>query len=261
MERSAKILIVLGIFLVTAVCLTGCSDSSDQAASGSTSDAVAAATTIAPLYTEGDIVRSATAGESPAWLVIGYDSAGDSYSRALIYKNTDGSWGYRENSRTEVSSRAVMEKVYTVKISHVTVSSVPTAAPAAITTETTAAATRTTARTTTAAVAATTTTSTAKPSIKAMDPEEGYAGGSVSTEITGSDFMSNLTATLRHSGEDSITATTVKYVSSSSVTCTFYLPNTTKVGAWDIVITNPNGRSGDITNYFTVRGNKTPDSD
>jgi hypothetical protein len=262
MERSAKIFIVLSIFLVIGVSLAGCSDSSDQTASGSTSDTVAATTTTAPLFTAGDIVRTATGSESPAWLVVSYDSASDSYTRALIYRNTDGSYGYRENSKTETSPRAVMEKVYTVKIAKVTVASVPTGAPTEATvtagTKATAAATRTT---TTTAATVTTTTSTAKPSIKAMDPEEGYAGGSVSTEITGSDFMSNLTATLRHSGEDSITATTVKYVSSSSVTCTFYLPNTTKVGSWDIVITNPNGRSGDITNYFTVRGNKTPDSD
>lgn len=258
MERFTKIFIVLSIFLIIGVSLTGCSDSSDQTVSGSTSDTVAATTTTGPLYTAGDIVRSATGSESPAWLVVSYDSASDSYTRALIYRNTDGSWGYRVNSKTETSQRTMMEKVYTVKIAQVTVASVPTGAPTTVTTIVTAAATRTT---TTTAATVTTTTSTAKPSIKAMDPEEGYAGGSVSTEITGSDFMSNLTATLRHSGEDSITATTVKYVSSSSVTCTFYLPNTTKVGSWDIVVTNPNGRSGDITNYFTVRGNKTPDSE
>jgi hypothetical protein len=139
-----------------------------------------------------------------------------------------------------------------VKITHVNVASVPTAAPTTVTTVVTATATRTT---TTTATAVTTTTSTARPSIKAMDPDEGYAGGSVSTEITGSDFVSNLTAKLRHSGEDSITASTVKYFSSSSVTCTFDLPNTTKVGSWDIVVTNPNGLSGEITNYFMVRGN------
>jgi hypothetical protein len=258
MERSAKIFIVLSIFLIVGVSMTGCSDSSDQTASGSTSDTVAATTTTAPLYTAGDIIRTANGGESPAWLVVSYDSAGDSYSRALIYRNTDGSWGYRVNSKTETSQRMTLEKTFTVKITHVTVESVPTAAPATVTTVVTTAATRTT---TTTAATVTTTASTAKPSIKTMDPDEGYAGGSVSTEITGSDFMSNLTATLRHSGEDSITATTVKYFSSSSVTCTFYLPNTTKVGSWDIVVTNPNGRSGDITNYFTVRGNKTPDSE
>jgi hypothetical protein len=252
MERSAAIFIVLSIFLIMGVSMTGCSDNPDSAASGSTSDTVAATTTTGPLFTTGDIVRSTTGSESPAWLVLSYDPAGDSYTRALIYKNTDGTWGYRVNSKTDTSQRVMMEKVFTVKITHVTVASVPTAAPTTVTTVVTATRTKTT-----TAAATTTTISPARPSIKAMNPDQGYAGGSVSTEITGSNFVSNLTARLRHSGEDSITATTVKYYSSSSVTCTFYLPNTTKVGTWDIVVTNPNGLSGDLTNYFTVRGNKT----
>jgi hypothetical protein len=258
MERSAKIFIVLSIFLIIGVSMTGCSDSSDQTASGSTSDTIAATTTNAPLFIAGDIVRTATGSESPAWLVVSYDPAGDSYTRALIYRNTDGSWGYRVNSRTETSQRTTLERTFTVKITHVTVASVPTAAPATATTIVTAATTRTT---TTTATAVTTKASTVRHSIKAMDPEEGYAGGSVSTEITGSGFVSNLTAKLRHSGDDSITATTVRYFSSSSVTCTFDLPNTTKVGSWDIVVTNPNGLSDEITNYFMVHGNKTPDSE
>jgi len=254
MERSAKIFIVLSIFLIIGVSMTGCSDSSDQTASGSTSDNVAAATTAGPHYTAGDIVKTATAPDSPAWLVVTYDSASDSYTRALIYKNADGTWGYRVNSKTETSQRSVMEKVYTVKITHVTVASVPTAAPTTVTTVVTATATRTT---TTTAAAVTTTTSTAKPSIRNMNPGEGKAGTTVSTDIAGSDFVSNLTALLRSSGESSITATKVTFHSSSSITCTFDLPNTTKVGTWDIVITNPNGRSGEITNYFLVHGNTT----
>lgn len=254
MDRSATIFIALSIFLIIGVSMTGCSDSSDQTASGSTSDTVAATTTAGPLFTAGDIVRSSTGSTSPAWLVISYNSAGDSYTRALIYKNTDGSYGYRMSPATETAKRTVMEKVYTVKITHVTVSSVPTAAPTTITTEVT---TTTTGTTTTTAAAATTTTSTARPSIKAMNPEEGEAGTTVFTEITGSNFLSNLTAQLRRSGETSITATKVTWSSSSSVTCTFDLPNTTKVGAWDIVVTNPNRLSGDLTNYFEVHGNKT----
>jgi hypothetical protein len=254
MEHFTKIFIVLSIFLIIGVSLTGCTDNSDQTASGSTPDNVAVKTTTGPLYAAGDIVRSATGGESPAWLVVSYDSAGDSYTRALIYKNADGTWGYRVNSKTETSLRAIMEKVYTVKITHVTVSSVPTAAPTTVTTEVTTTATRTT---TTTAVAVTTTTSTARPSIRNMDPGEGEAGTTVTTKITGSDFVSNLTALLHRSDETSITATKVTVSSESSVTCTFDLPNTTAVGTWDIVVTNPNGMSGEITNYFLVHGNKT----
>lgn len=254
MQRSAEIFIVLCIFLIAGISMAGCSDSPDSAAPGSTQGSGAAATTAASLYTAGDIVRSATGSESPAWLVIGYDPAGDSYTRALIYRNTDGSYGYRMNSKTETSTRAMMEKIYTVRITHVPVASVPTAAPTTVTTIVTTTATRTT---TPSPVSTTTTTavSTAKPSIRGMDPDEGEAGIAVITEITGSDFVTNLTAMLRRSRETSITATKVTWLSSSSVKCTFDLPNTTKVGAWDIVVTNPNGKSGEITNYFVVRGN------
>jgi len=256
MDHSKTIFIALSIFLIFGVSMTGCSDNPDPAASGSTSDTVATPATAAPLYTAGDIVRSATGAVSPAWLVVGYDPATDSYTRALIYRNADDTWGYRINAKTETSQRAIMEKVYTVKIAHAAVSSIPTAAPTTVPTEMT---TVTTVPETTTSAAATTTTiqSAARPAIKAMDPEEGEAGTTVSTVITGSDFSSNLTAKLRRSGETSISAGKVVWASSAKVTCTFEIPNTTKVGTWDIVVTNSNGLSGEIANYFLVRGNKT----
>jgi len=150
-----------------------------------------------------------------------------------------------------------MEKIYTVRIAHVSVASVPTAAPTTITTVVTSIATRTAATTATTTAATTTIKSTARPSIETMDPDEGEAGTTISTEITGSDFVSNLTAKLRRSGESSIPARGVDFYSSSSVTCTFDIPNTTRVGTWDIVVTNPNGLSGELTNYFMVRGNES----
>jgi hypothetical protein len=252
MERSAAIFIIFCIFLFIGVSISGCSDNPDPAAS----ETVVPVTTAGPLYAAGDIVRSAQGSESPAWLVVSYDPASDSYSRALIYRNSDGSYGYRTGPNTELSKRTAMEKVFTVKITTVAVGSVPTAAPTTITTAATTAVTKTS-TTTSASGTTTTTTSTARPSIKAMIPEEGEAGTAVVTEITGSDFVTDLKAELRHSGEKSIKASRVSWYSSSSVTCTFELSNTTKVGTWDIVVTNPNGLSGEYTNYFTVHGNKT----
>jgi hypothetical protein len=253
MERYTKIILVFSIFLIIGVYMSGCSDNPDSPPS----DTIAATTAAGPLYTAGDIVRSASGTESPAWLVVSYDAAGDAYTRALIYKNTDGSYGYRTGPATETSKRAMLERVYTVKITHVNVASVPTGTPTTVTSAVTATAT-TTPGTTTVVATKTTTMSTARPSIKKMAPEEGEAGTTIITEITGSDFQSNLTAKLRYTGGNTITARTVSLYSSSSVTCIFDLPNTTKVGPWDIIITNPNGLSGEITNYFLVRGNKTP---
>ena len=162
MNHSARIFIALSIFLIAGVCMTGCSDNPDPAASGSTSDTVATTATTGPLYTDGDIVRSATGAVSPAWLVVGYDPATDSYTRALIYRNADDTWGYRISAKTETSQRTIMEKVYTVKIAHVAVSSVPTAAPTTVTTEVTTAAT-VPETTTSAAATATTTLSATRP--------------------------------------------------------------------------------------------------
>lgn len=249
MKHSAGIFLALSILLIIGVSMTGCSDNPDSA----NSNTVTATTTAVPQYTAGDIVRTVSGGESPAWLVVSYDPERDSYTRALIYRKADGTWGYRVNSKTETTLRTTMEKVYTVKITHVAVASVPTEAPTTVTTVVTRTAISTTATT----VPAMTTTSTAIPSIKKMVPDEGKAGTTVSTEITGSNFVSNLTAKLRRSGEDSILATKVTWTSSLSITVKFDLPNTTKVGPWDIVITNPNGRSGELTNYFTIRGNTT----
>ena len=232
--------------------MTGCSDTADT----TPADTIAATTTEVPLFIAGDVVRSATAGESPAWLVVSYDPAADSYTRALIYKNTDGTYGYRSGSATETSKRTVLERVYTVKITHVTVASIPTGTPTTATTAMTATATTAPAAAT-ATATQTTMMSALRPSIKAMNPDEGEAGTTVTTEITGSDFMSNLTATLRSTGGNTISARTVSLYSSSSVTCIFDFPNTTKVGSWDIVVTNPNGLSGEITNYFIVHGNKS----
>jgi hypothetical protein len=250
MERSLRILIILSLFIVTGVYLAGCTDDTTTAPP----ETAAPATTAGPLYSAGDIVRSASGSESPAWLVLGYDSATDSYSRALIYKNADGSYGYRTGKAADTAKRATMEKVMTVKITQVDAGSIPTAAPTTVTTEATVAATKTFAAATTSA-SPTPTTSTVKPRISGMDPDHGEAGTRVVTEIKGSGFLKDLTAQLRHKGEEDIKATTVSWYSDKSVTATFLLPNTSPAGAWDIMVTNPNGLSDEYTNYFSVQGN------
>lgn len=252
MKNPDKIFLALIIILVTCVTIMGCSGSSDSTAASNTSGTVTADTTTGPLYTAGDIVRSASGGTSSGWLIVSYDSATDSYTRAFIYKNSDGTWGYRINSNTETSARSVMEKVYTVKITHVTVSSIPTAAPTPVVTTTV------TTSGTTSATATITTVTTGKPQFKDMIPDEGYAGSSVSiTDLVGSNFQSGATIQLTHSGSTNITATDVAWVSSSHLTCTFTIPSDAAVGAWNVVITNPDGQSVTYANYFTVHTSST----
>jgi len=250
MEQFTRILVLFTIFIIAAISVSGCTDNSAPAPA----DTPVVTTAAGPVYTAGDIVKSASGTDSPAWLVVGYDAATDSYTRALIYKKTDGSYGYRMNSATETTKRASLEKIYSVKITHVAVDSIPTGTP---TTVATAMTTATTSAATASATATTATISTDRPSIKDMSPDAGEAGTSVTTEITGGNFDSNATALLRHSGESSITASTVSYYSAQSITCIFNLPNTTRVGQWDIVVTNPNGLSGEYNGFFTVHGNST----
>src|SRR5512139_2690162 len=100
MERPEKFLIALSIVLIISVFMAGCSDNTSDTGTP-------IPTTTGPLYSAGDIVRSQTGPVSPAWLVVSYDPAADSYTRALIYQKTDGTWGYRINSATDISTRTV----------------------------------------------------------------------------------------------------------------------------------------------------------
>lgn len=245
MEKSARIFICLSIFLFMGAVIMGCSSSSGSS-SGSATGTVTTATTIAPLYTAGDIVASSS-NPATGWLVISYDSAKDSYTRAYIYKKTDGTWGYRINSDTETASRKVMEKVYTVKVTHVTVSSIPTAAPTTVPT------TVVTTKVTTAETTATATVAKA-PSFRSMDPDDAYSGDTFTTTITGANFVATPTVKLTRSGSSNIDATSVTWNAATQLTCTFTIPNTTTASTWSVLITNPDGQTSGTSgsNYFIV---------
>ena len=240
MKNSARIFIALSIFLILCVTIMGCSNSSGSTATPT--GTVTTATTIGPLYSAGDIVGSSSS-PSTGWLVISYDSAKDSYTRAYIYKNTDGTWGYRINSNTEQYPRSTMEKVYKIKITHVTVSSIPTSAPTPVPTTTTTKATT---------VATATTTIAPKPSFKDMSPDNGDAGDSITSVIRGAGFVSTPTVKLTHSGSSTITASSVTWDSATQIEATFAIPNTTSSGIWSVVITNPDGQSVTYANEFIV---------
>jgi hypothetical protein len=180
-----------------------------------------------------------------AFLIVSYDSGTDTYERAYIYPNSDGSWGYRTDSETEKSSRAITEKVYTEKVSHTTVSAIPVRTPTPAITSTTV------------TTATPTPTSTIpQPRITSIDPDNGLAGTTVSiTDLVGYDFVSGATVTLVKSGETNISASSVSVASANRITCTFSLLSNTTVGYWDLVVTNPNGLYHKYQNGFRVREN------
>jgi hypothetical protein len=140
-----------------------------------------------------------------------------------------------------------MEKVYTVKITHVTVSSIPTAAPTLVVPTTVV-------TTVTTTVATATTTVAGKPSFKDIVPNEGTAGTSVAiTDLLGSNFQSGATVQLAHAGTI-INATSVVWVDASDLTCTIVIPSTATAGSWDVVVTNPDGQFVSYANYFIIHG-------
>lgn len=255
MDKSAKIFAIFVIFLFTCVFITGCTNSSSTAETTNTTTVVETSTTTGPLYSAGDIVKSSSASAGTAWLILSYDSAADTYSRAFVYQNSDGSWGYRMSASTETSGSASVEKMYPVKVTHVSVSAVPVKT---LTVATTAVAVATTTSSTTTATVTATTTTVGKPSFTDMIPDEGYAGTSVSiTDLVGSNFVSGTTVQLTHTGSTSINATNVAVGSDSHLTCTFAIPSDAAVTSWNVVITNPDGQSVTYGNYFGVHGSSS----
>lgn len=256
MNRISGFVIV--VLLIAGVLIAGCSDS---APSNNTSTQTAAITTTAPttaLYSAGDIVRSAKAGAETGWLILKYDSGSDSYERAFIYRNSEVSWGYRVDTRTENLGRSVLEKVNTVKVTHVDPSLVPQKQPTVAASSVTAAATSSGAVSATTSPV-TTTTLASKPQIKGITPDSGMAGTSVSiTDILGNWFQSGASVVLARPSSENISATNVNVLSASHISCTFPLPQNATAGTWDLIVINKDGQSTRYSNVFSVRANTNP---
>ena len=58
---------------------------------------------------------------------------------------------------------------------------------------------------------------------------------------------------LAKSGESNIEATDVTVVDPEHITCSFNIDGKS-AGMWDVVVTNPDGNSGTLTNGFTITG-------
>jgi hypothetical protein len=249
-----KVFLVSGllVLLIVFVLATGCAGSSPAANTTSQTTSVTTAPSTGPKYVVGDIVRNPKAGPaSTAWLIMGYNSSTDLYQRAVIYPNVDGSWGYRRNSITDTESRIDFDKVFTEKITNKPPASIPIRQLTPVTTTTSAI----TGNTTQTVSTTTTTTSTiGKPTFKKIIPDEGTAGTTISIEsLTGTNFKAGATVSLMKADSPNITATNVNVQSSTLITCTFNPPSNSTPGAWDVVITNPDGQYVQDLNRFTMR--------
>ena len=217
--------IFLCLLLVASMIIAGCSSDS-----GDTSTPV---TTPAPVakYAAGDIIAMTDPGSAQQLYVItNYNSATDQYTRAWIYKNSDGSWGHSINSKTDNIDRTVVDTAYKVKVAHVTLP-VPIVTP-------------------TATVAPNITYIGSGPSLSNITPTTGVNGGAATVTITGNNFQTGAIAKLIQAGTGSVTGTATS-VSTTTITTTFNL-NRMNPGSCDVLVINPDGRSDILPGAFRI---------
>jgi PKD repeat protein len=90
------------------------------------------------------------------------------------------------------------------------------------------------------------------PTVISITPNSGYNDTSVSiTDLSGTGFITGATVKLNSTGKPDIPATVITVVSSTKITCTFAL-NGAPAGARNVVVTNPDGKSGMVVNGFTI---------
>lgn len=232
MHVNLRIGILLCLLLIAGVLIAGCSDQSDNSA------ATAVPTTTIPqaLYSAGDIIAKTSSGGSQLYVITGYDAKTDQYERAWIYQNSDGSWGHFIDSRTDTSDRAIVEKVYPVKIAHITLSSIPVITPTPV-------------------VIANVTYVGQGPSVDNITPSSAAQDATVTVTITGSNFQTGAIPKLLQPGSAAITGSAVS-VSTTTITATFDLSQKDS-GDYNVLVINPDGRSDTLQNAFTI-GNAAP---
>ncbi len=92
------------------------------------------------------------------------------------------------------------------------------------------------------------------PQVTRVVPNYGYTDEGVKQVIVeGTHFQDGATVQLAKSGESPISAPMPDVQSSTRISCTFNLGKAA-TGSWDVVVTNPGGQSGTLSNGFTVYG-------
>ncbi|MFC1993902.1 beta strand repeat-containing protein [Chloroflexota bacterium] len=90
------------------------------------------------------------------------------------------------------------------------------------------------------------------PTLTSITPNQGINDGLISiTNLAGTNFDAGATVKLTLGGESDINATSSITVSSTKITCNFNLTGAA-VGAWDVVVTNPDENSYTLVSSFTV---------
>ena len=94
------------------------------------------------------------------------------------------------------------------------------------------------------------------PTVTAINPNNGLAGGSIPlATVTGTNFIagSSLGVRLEMTSAPDVVATSVVWVSATSVTCAISIPGTQPPGLYDVVVTNGCGTDGIGVGLFTIK--------
>jgi len=220
--------ILISLFLIFGVLIAGCSDQSSE---GTTTTVPTTAPSVK--YAAGDIIAPTSPSSAQnLFVIIKYDRSTDQYTRQMIYKNADGSWGHFVNNKTDKEARTLVEKVYPVKISQVNLTAIAVVTP-------------------TPATTVTITSSGNSPAITGISPKRGATDATVSVTVTGNYFQSGATVKLMRAGDPPIQATGVTVTSSTNINGIFKLTGAEK-GGYNVKVTNPDGQSGTLVGAFTV---------
>lgn len=216
--------LLAGLFIIAVVMAAGCSGSSSQSSTP--------VPTTAPQdkYSAGDIAAKTASATDEFYIILSYDMSKDMYTRALVYRNSDGSW-QRNGIANSTLSRAIFEKLYPARITHMDLSAVPVVTP-------------------TVPPVVQTTFAGAGPGATNVTPSTGGQGTTVTLTISGSNFQTGATAKLVRGGSPTVSASAVS-VTSTSVTGTFNL-NKADQGYYNVIVVNPDGRSAMLAGAFQV---------
>jgi len=228
MRGKSFFFLIFSLLLVFSVVFAGCSDESP------------AAETTTPLpahpeakYGEGDIIATASSSASPSlFLILKYDAATDQYTRAVIERNADGSWGHRSSDWTERILRTDLERIYTVRAGHVAVAIVPVI-------------------TSTIPPEITPNPSGSAPSILKISPSVVARDTVVSVTITGSNFQNGAIVKLYKTGSSPPINASAVSVTAFDISCFFNL-NGKSDGSYNLIVINPDGQSDSLPGAFTI---------
>jgi hypothetical protein len=97
------------------------------------------------------------------------------------------------------------------------------------------------------------------PTINQISPAQAKAGdSSVTIIVDGSDFIPGANVKFQKAGQSDIVAQSTKVSGKTRITAKFSIPSDTAAGAWDVIVTNPDGKSAVKPLAFTIQTAKKP---